>query len=130
MESGSDTLWQTDGKQILLISDPTIMQELLEGEGLAVDALNDAVRAEARYPRLAVLHDHPNHCQPFALYNDDVVQTVGDSDGGYAVVGLEHKQTTEGVDDHGSILEQTGSKVGAAVDGSTMDVVEGEVAPE
>ena len=70
MESGSDTLWQTDGKQILLISDPTIMQELLEGEGLAVDALNDAVRAEARYPRLAVLHYHPNPCHPSALHDD------------------------------------------------------------
>lgn len=93
------------------MADPTVAEELLEGERLAVDALDDAVGTETCLPGFAVLPDHADHGPSVALDDDDVVQTVGDSDGGHAVVRLEHELTTEGVDDHGTIVEQRGSDV-------------------
>jgi len=82
-----------------------------ESEGLAVDTLDDRVGTESGCPGLAVLHHHADHGPSVALDDDNVVQTVGDSDGGHAVVRLEHELTTEGVDDHGTIVEQRGSDV-------------------
>ena len=129
MERGEYTIWHAEGKLVFLIAYPAIVEKLLEGEGLAVDLLDDAVGAETCLPGLTVLHHHADHGPSVALDDDDVVQTVGDGDGGDAVVGLEHKLATEGVDDQGTIFEQRGTEVGTAIDGGAVDVAEGEVAP-
>ena len=115
---------------VFQIAYPVVAEELLEGEGLPVDLLDDAVGAETCLPGLAVLHHHADHGPSVTFDDDDVVQTVGNGDGGDAVVGLEHELATEGVDDQGTIVEQRGTDVGTAIDGGTVDFMESEVAPE
>ena len=105
-EGGALTMGQEECELVFQIAHPTVTEELLEGERLAVDALDDCVGTEACCPGHAPLHHHANHGPSAALDDDDVVQTVGNGDGGCAVVGLEHKLAPEGVDDHGTEVEQ------------------------
>ena len=90
---------------------------------------DDVPLTESSLPGFAAFHHHTDHRMTVALDDDDVVQTVGHGAGGCAVVGLEHEQATEGVDDHSTVFEELGADVGSAVDGGAADVVEGKAAP-
>ena len=105
-EGGALTMGQDECELVFQIAHPSVTEELLEGERLAVDALDDCVGTETCCPGLAALHYHADHGSSVALDDDDVVQTVGNGDGSRAVVRLEHKLATEGVDDHGAVVEQ------------------------
>ena len=105
-KGGAQAVGQDECELVFQITHPTVAEELLEGERLAIDTLDDRVGTEARCPGPAILHHHADHGPSAALDNDDIVQTVGNGDRGHTIVGLEHELTTEGVDDHGTIVEQ------------------------
>ena len=130
MEGGALAVGEDERELVFLIAHPTVAQELLEGEGHAIDTLDEAVGSETRCPGFAVLHHHADHGPSVALDDNDVVQTIGDGDGGHTIVRLEHKLAAEGVDDHSPVVEQRGPDMRAAVDGGAVDIAEGETAPQ